>query len=117
METLTAEMIDAIASEFQSMPGDLLKFYRDPPGRKPSEHLLRLRNAIASIDDETMEALIRDVVDATVFQMVYLMGASFKSDLDLAISRGDEQESLRGTVLHENYRAHINPGGIPFKSA
>lgn len=117
METLTAEMIEAIILEFQSMPGDILKSYRDPPGRKPNERLLCLRDSIAGIDDETLEALIRDVVDAAVFQMVYLMGAGFKSGLDLAVNRGDERESLKGAVLHEDYRARINPGGLPVKTA
>jgi hypothetical protein len=117
MTTLTAEMIEAITSEFHAMPEELLASYRNPPGRRPSEHLLRLRDSIACIDDQTLEALIRDVVDAAVFQMVYMMGAGFKSGLDLAIIRGDEHESLKDAVLHEHYRAHINPGGLPVKSA
>jgi hypothetical protein len=117
MKTLTADMIEAIILEFQSLPRELLTSYRSPPGRKPSEHLLRLQAATACIEDETLEALIRDVVDAAVFQMVYLMGAGFKSDLDLAVSREDMRESLRDVPLHEDYRAHINPGGLAVKSA
>jgi hypothetical protein len=112
MTTLTDEMLQAITLEIQSLPKGLLEAYRNPPGRKPSGTLLMLKGAIAHIDDETAEALIRDVVDAAVFQMIYLLGAGFKSDLKVEISRGDEREHLSCT-LHEDYRGYIDPGGAP----
>ncbi len=117
MTKLSDEMLEAIVLEFQSMPKGLLQAYRNPPGRKPSALLLRLRDVIAHLDDEAAEALIRDVIDAAAFQMIYLMGAGFKVGLDLAISRGGEREHLSGSALHEDYRARMDPGGIPVERA
>ena len=107
-------MLDALVIETQSLPAELLTAYRNPPGRKPSEISLRLRDALAQIDDATALMLIRDVVDAAAFQMVYLLGAGFKCDLCLDVSRDGNRERLDGSALHEDYRARVDPGGIPY---
>ena len=69
MTTLTGEMLDALVIESQSLPAELLKAYRNPPGRKPTESALRIRDALADMDDATALLLLRDAVDAAVFQM------------------------------------------------
>lgn len=113
MTTLTDEMLDALVIESQSLPAQLLKAYRDPPGRKPSEDVLRIQGALDDMDDATALLLLRDAVDASVFQMVYLLGAGFKNDISLDVSRGGNRERLHGSALHERYRARVEPGGRP----
>jgi hypothetical protein len=113
MGELTNEMLEAIIVEtVDTLPSELLASYRNPPGRKPHEDLLRIHSAIADMDDAAAEMLIRDVVDGVVFLMLYLMGAGFKDALTVAISRGAESECLEGAVLHEEYRMRIEPGGL-----
>lgn len=114
MTTLTGEMLDALVIESQSLPAELLKAYRNPPGRKPTESALRIRDALADMDDATALLLLRDAVDAAVFQMAYLLGAGFKSNLSVDISREGNRERLHGSALHEEYRARVEPGGIRY---
>jgi hypothetical protein len=45
--------------------------------------------------------------------MVYLMGAGFKSGLNIELSRDGVRERLEA-ALQEDYRARVDPGGIPF---
>lgn len=111
--TLTDEMLDALIIETQSLPFELLGTYRNPPGRKPSESLLRTRDALAGMNDATALLLIRGVVDAAVFQMVYLLGTGFKCNLSIDVSREGNRERLDDAVLHEDYRARVDPGGMP----
>ena len=112
MTTLSGEMLDALVIESQSLPVDLLRAYRNPPGRKPNESVLRIRDALVNTDDATALLLLRDVVDAAVFQVVYLLGAGFKSNLSVDISRDGNRERLDDSALHEEYRARVEPGGI-----
>lgn len=112
MTTLTGEMLDALVIESQSLPAELLRAYRNPPGRKPTESVMRIRDALGDTDDATALLLLRDVVDAAVFQLVYLLGAGFKSNLSVDISRDGNRERLNGSALHEEYRARVEPGGI-----
>ncbi|PLK22887.1 hypothetical protein C0V72_12510 [Porphyrobacter sp. TH134] len=105
-------MLDAMVIESQSLPAELLGAYRNPPGRKPNESVLRIRDALVNTDDATALLLLRDVVDAAVFQMVYLLGAGFKSNLSVDISRDGNRERLDDSALHEEYRARVEPGGI-----
>lgn len=112
MTTLTGEMLDALVDESQLLPAELLGAYRNPPGRKPTESVLRIRDALADMDDATALLLLRDVVDAAVFQMVYLLGAGFKSNLCVDISREGNRERLHGSALHEEYRARVEQAGI-----
>lgn len=114
MTTLTGEMLDALIVESQSLPEELLRAYRNPPGRKPTESVLRITDALAKTDDATALLLLRDVVDAAVFQMVYLLGVGFKSNLSVDISREGNRERLHGSALHEDYRARVEPGGIRY---
>lgn len=115
MTTLMDEMLDALVIESQLLPAGLLEAYRNPPGRKPSESVLRIRGAFAEMDDATAMLLLRDVVDAAVFQMVYLLGAGFKSNLCVDVSRNGNRERLLGSALHEEYRARVEPGGVPYE--
>lgn len=117
METLTGEMLDAVVAETQSLPAELLKAYRHPPGRKPSASLLQIRDALSELDDATALLLVRDVVDVTVFQMIYLLGVGFKRDLSVDVSREGNRERLDGSGLHEDYRARVDPGGIPYSES
>lgn len=112
MTTLTGEMLDALVIESQSLPAELLRAYRNPPGRKPTDSVLQIRDALAEMDDATALLILRDAVDAAVFQMVYLLGAGFKSDLSVDIGRDGNRERLHGSALHEEYRARVEPGGI-----
>ncbi|MEE4199534.1 hypothetical protein [Erythrobacter sp.] len=116
MSSLTDEMLRAVIIETETLSAGLLNSYRHPPGRKPSETQMRLRDALATLDDEVVEMLIRDVLDAAVFQMIYLMGNGFKSDLDVEISRGNEREQLM-SALYEDYRAYIEPGGVQYRKS
>lgn len=113
MADLANEMLNAIIIEtVDSLPADLLSSYRDPPGRKPSERLRQIHAAIADIDDANVEMLIRDVVDASVFQLTYLISAKFKeAGIVTTIRRGTLAEDLADSLLHEEYRMQIDPGG------
>lgn len=113
MTTLTGEMLDALVIESQSLPAELLRAYRNPSGRRPRESVLRIRDALSDTDDATALLLLRDVVDAAVFQMVYLLGAGFKSNLCVDLSREGDRERVLGSALHEEYRARVEPGGSP----
>lgn len=113
MAELTNEMLRAIIVEtVDTMPEELLAYYRNPPGRRPPEHVRRIQTAIADMDDAIVKLLIRDIVDRAVFGMLYLTGASFKdAHIATTISRGALSESLADSVLHEEYRLQVDPGG------
>ena len=113
MAELTNEMLRAIIVEtIDTMPEELLAYYRNPPGRRPHEHVRQIQSAIAEVDDATVKVLIRDIVDRAVFQMLFLTGASFKdAHMATTISRGAFSECLADAVLHEKYRLQVDPGG------
>jgi hypothetical protein len=115
MTTLMNEMMDAIVIETQGIPSGLLKYYRNPPGRKPSEGVLKIRDTLADMDDDTALLLIRDVVDSAVFTMVYLLGSGFKCDLSIDLNRAGNRERLDDSGLTEDYRLRVDPGGIPYR--
>ena len=115
MTTLMNEMMDAIVVETQSLPSELLKHYRNPSNRKPSEGRLQIRDALADMDDDTALLLVRHVVDAAVFQMVYLLGVGFKCDLSIDLNRAGNRERLDDSGLTEDYRLRVDPGGIPYR--
>lgn len=81
-----------------TLPAAMLRHYRNPPGRKLSDQLLKIHAALEALDDSTGEIVIRDVVDAAALDMLYLMGANFKSRITTTLSRGALSESLTNSV-------------------
>lgn len=113
MADLVNEMLEAIIIEtVDTIPEELLAYYRNPPGRKPHEHVCQIQTAIADMDDATATMIIRDIVDRVVFSMLYLIEAEFKNiRIKTTISRGAQSDNLTNYGLHEDYRELINPGG------
>jgi hypothetical protein len=113
MSELAEEVLEAIVHHtVDTLPDQLLGFYRDPPGRKPHDHVLRIRAALAGIDDAAAKELIRDVVDATVFSLLYLIDSDFRGrGVGTTISRGQDSCELNDSLLHEDYRMKVHPGG------
>jgi hypothetical protein len=113
MANLPNEMLQAIIVEtVDTMPEELLAFYRNPPGRSPHEHVRQIQTAIENIDDPTAKLLIRDVVDGVVFQLLYLIESEFKERrIETIIRQGSVSHELAGSALHESYRERIDPGG------
>lgn len=114
-----AGLTDAILELFivdttESLPADLLSFYRNPPGRKPHPHSLRIKEALAGMSDEAAMETIRAVIDATVFNMLHLIDSEFRGEgIEIMASQGGDRVRLSGSGLHELYRTKVNPGGSP----
>ena len=101
-----------ILETIQTLPKNLVAFYRDLPGRRPSDHSIRMSHIIAGLDDDDALALLRDVTDATVFSLLGLFDAQFKDghirvrfDWDATPGEPDEDPLL------EIYRMRVDPGG------
>jgi hypothetical protein len=113
-----ADIIDDVVSAIivetvDTMPGGLLSFYRDLPGRSPSEHSKCVAATLASLTDDQATELVRTIVDATVFSLLYLMDVSFKNmNISVAFHRGNDSASPADHPLLERYRFKVSPGGI-----
>jgi len=107
-------VVEAIIVEtVATLPSGFLEFYKDLPGRKPSELSVRLAAAWMAVDEDDAIDMIRDVVDRTVFSMLYLIDARFKN-LKIATSfdHADTSAEPFPTDLHNRYRQRVEPGGL-----
>jgi hypothetical protein len=113
MSELAGEMVEAVARyTVDSLPDELLAVYRNPPGRKPHQHTLRVQSALAGIDDTIALELLRDVADTVVFHLFYLIDSQFENrGISTIITRDSSSYNLDGSLLHELYRSKVDPGG------
>ena len=105
--------VEAIVAEtVVALPDDILQFYRNLPGRRPSEHSLRLQGVLSKLTDEEARILIRDIVDSSIFSVLSLIDQGFK-DRNIATSftvTSSDDSPVMGRAL-EIYRQRVNPGG------
>ena len=113
-EDLSKDIIDAIVSEVVLvLPNELLHFYQNLPGRKPSDHHRGISDTIATIDSEEALSIIRDVADSCVFAFLNLIDSNFKDkSIETSFHRSLRNTEHNDTELAEYYRAKVNPGGL-----
>lgn len=114
MADLTDTILETLIAETtQSLPAELLSFYRNPPGRKPQQYSLRIREALEGMSDDAAIEIIRAIVDATVFSTLYLAASDFRGKgIEITAALDGDRVRLSGSGLHERYRAKIMPGGL-----
>lgn len=109
-DTICAEAVDAIVANIvETLPNSLLEFYRNPPGRKPSQQTLKVSEIVKKLDDDEALALIRSVMDGSLFAVLSLFDMNFKDkNIEVHFRRST---GLETALLHELYRLHVDPGG------
>jgi hypothetical protein len=66
------------------------------------------------MSDEAAMETFRAVIDATVFNMLYLIDSDFRGEgIEIMASQGGDRVRLSGSDLHKLYRTKVNPGGSP----
>ena len=118
-EDICNAVVDSIVTEtVSSLPNDVLSFYRNLPGRKLSETSKKISRLLSNMDDQTALELIVDIVDRSVFSILYLIDNDFK---DQKIGTVFTKESLASGPddcrLVERYRDKVEPNGIVSKNA
>lgn len=115
-EHLCDAVVEAIIIDIiRTLPQGILAGYKKPPGRAPSDLSKRLSLIVSKLDDEDAYELIRDVVDASVFTILYLLDNNFKDLAVETVFRRNEEECLPAQCsLLEKYRMRIDPGGIEY---
>ena len=112
MNDISLDAVDAVIQETRIIPEELLRFYRDLPGRSPSEHSKNVSRILSSLSDEEAIILIRDVVDSTVFSMLHLLDLSFKDrHIQVTFTRQQDPEAVSFGSLLDTYRERVDPGG------
>ena len=113
-EDVRKEIVSAIEAEIIStLPIAILGFYRNLPGRRPSDHSRRVSETLYKLDDQESIELIRDIIDRTVFSLINLMDESFKEKkIMVTFVKDGASSDLVESPLLETYRKIVDPGGI-----
>src|SRR5688572_27445731 len=117
-ENICQQVTDAIIHEtINTIPQALLSFYRDLPGRMPSERSKRISKTLEYIEDTAAEELIRDAVDMTIHGILYLMDNRFKDKgIQVLFIREGHDSIPKDCPLLELYREKVEAGGEVFPS-
>ena len=108
--TLSEQAVEALISDIlATFPDQLAAFYKAPPGRKPSEQSVKMREIQNALSESDAVLLVRDVVDRTLASALSLMDQNFKSEISTSFSTNGETERASG--LLDAYRMQIDPGG------
>lgn len=108
---------DAIINEIcvnliDAMPQRILDFYRNIPGRRPSEHSINVSRILSEIDDVKAIELIKDIVDRSVFSILNLIDNNFDGRcIKSEFVFGDGDDEVQHEFV-ERYRIVMDPGGI-----
>lgn len=116
MTQVSEQVVSAIVSEtVASLPEEIYRFYQNLPGRNPSIISKSIAGTLSQIDEIHAVELIRDIVDRTVFSILYLVDSGFK---DRMIST--EFKSISGmqsdSHLVDTYRDQVDPGGVIYRA-
>ena len=113
---LESDTIDTIIIEIlTSLPPAVLDFYKSPPGRAPSDHTKQISTIFREMSDDRAILLIMDIIDRTIFSMLYLMDSDFKSmNIKTTFNRFPDSitAGVGDVVLLDLYRARVNVGGF-----
>ena len=112
--TLLDDVISAvIADVLKPASESIYGFYEKPPGRRPSDQTKRISAAIALLEKQAAVEIIRDVVDRTIFSMLYLMDAEFKEyHIETIFRSHADGKAVTAQQLLDRYRSKVDPGGI-----
>lgn len=109
---LSERFVRAISSDLlERYPEELVAHYRNLPGRDPGEVARKAARILAKLDEDEAAALIRDVIDAALFRLFYLLFDSSELD-DLSVEVVEATEPNWDELFHETYRTMVDPGGI-----
>ena len=113
-KALISEIVSAIVSDVvETLPREIYKFYQKPPGRRPSDLSKRISNVVSGLSEQSAIEVIQDVVDRTVFSLLYLVDSEFKDHaISTSFKKHDEAEAVLAQQLVERYRSMVDPGGL-----
>ena len=110
---LRDDIVDVIILEtVRSIPNETLSFYRNLPGRRPSDLSKRVAASLREMPDDAARELIADIVDSAVFSLLYLLDNDFKSSIRVELKRGAQTCRPSDFPLLEAYRQRVDPGGV-----
>ena len=112
-QKLTEAVIESIIAEtIDFLPQDINEFYRNLPGRNPSDHSLRVQRVLNKLSEDEAIVLIRDIVDSSVFAILSIIDQGFKDkQIVTLVTKGPSGEQpLYGHAV-EAYRQRVSPGG------
>jgi hypothetical protein len=108
------QAVSAIIEEtLETIPKSILQFYRNIPGRRPSEHSKEVGRILSKLTDEEVMVLVRDIIDSALFSTLHLMDLNFKDRKIRASFEPVENSDTEpfGSLL-EAYRERVDPGGL-----
>jgi hypothetical protein len=111
---VTRVAVNAIIEDIvRTLPIDILESYISPPGRRPAPSLLAISSTVREIGDDKTLALIKDVMDATIFSLLALIDAGFKgNEVRVALVPWTGEADSFALRLVEEYRLRVDPGGV-----
>jgi len=108
------------ASASESSVEDTIRLFKKPPGRSPSQHLLKLSKWYLSLeasDQQLLEEALRFATDTTIFGLLCILdGAraivdpSKDAQFELYYVEGDKKVLINkpSDALHESYREFMD---------
>jgi hypothetical protein len=110
---LTETVVESIIMEtIDFLPQDINEFYRNLPGRQPSDHSLRVQKALNNLSEDEAIILIRDIVDSSVFAVLSLMDQGFKDKrIKTSFTKLPSGEQPLFGCAVEAYHQRVSPGG------
>ena len=109
---LAFEVVDAVVEDGPLANMEtFLHQLKTPAGRAPSAASLRTAEILRDLSDEDATLLARQLIDASMFGLFYLLDNQFKSDLRITFNRGDSEWTPEAPELIEAYRMRVDPSG------
>jgi hypothetical protein len=108
------EIVETVIAEtLVRLPLDVLDFYRNLLGRKPTETSKKIAEGVADLKDEIVLDFARDIVDRTIFSIFYLLDNNFKDkQIQVQFRESGNITSFEQVGLVEIYREKVDLHGI-----
>lgn len=112
-DDMNVEVVETIIADVvEQMPKGTLRFYRDLPGMRPSEHSRMIRDILIKLNDDEVISIIADITDRAVFSLLHLFDLSFKDrHIQVSFTRQQDPDSAPFGSLLDTYRERVDPGG------
>jgi hypothetical protein len=114
MPIVEDQAVSVIIEEIlEAIPKSILQFYRNIPGRRPSEHSKEVGRILSKLTDEEVMVLARDIIDSALFSTLHLMDLNFKDrEIKASFVSAKNLDTEPFGSLLEAYRERVDPGGI-----